>query len=263
MVPASWTRRNIRATRSSRLRFHLTFVPLPKIRVAAAYLIRATQYVALRSYNGHIMTVNELESLVETAVELQKEAIRHRAAAPGRMNVLDLVSASRLENYHSDAIAFLVHPRREHKHPEYGELFLDTLAENGLEVEGRQVVQVEREKQTESGRRIDLLIRTGKEVVIVENKIDAGDLAGQIRDYVEWCNRRFGSETIRLLYLTIDGHEMSEGSLPADQRGPLLEQVMRCSRRTGIRFYPGLRSLPHAFPERSRYGRRLRSIAMR
>src|SRR6056297_4011220 len=104
------------------------------------------------------MTIAELDTLIKKAYSLQDEALSRLARAPGHMNLLELLRVSHLENYHSDIIGFLINPHGEHQHEEYGKLFLNTLVENGLNIKDQQVLKVEREKSTTTGRRIDILI---------------------------------------------------------------------------------------------------------
>jgi hypothetical protein len=154
-----------------------------------------------------------------------------------------LGSFSRLENYHSDVIAFLLNPAAEHRHGEYGNIFLALLKEQGLSIQGCQVLKVEREKSTSSGRRIDILIHTPEEVIILENKVDAGDQTGQVRDYIKDCENRFTAKQVLFVYLTLDGHEMSEDSLGGDQKDELLGQnrgVFASYRETILPWLEGL-----------------------
>lgn len=170
------------------------------------------------------MTIAELESLIEKAQEIQREVVHRLARAPGEMNLLELGGISRLENYHSDVIAFLLNPSAKHRHGEYGKLFLELLKEQGLSIQDCQVVKVEREKSTTTGRRIDIFIETPQEVIILENKVDAGDQAAQMRDYITDCEDRFIPKQVLFVYLTLDGHEMSEDSLKREQKDELLGQ---------------------------------------
>ena len=62
---------------------------------------------------------------------------------------------------------------------------------------------------TEGGR-IDLLIKSGNKVIVIENKIYADDQKTQMKRYQNFCQQY---DDYRLLYLNLDGIEPSEDSI--------------------------------------------------
>ena len=90
--------------------------------------------------------------------------------------------------------------------------FVDNVS--GIEIENflddykHGSVHVERERHN-----IDILIShpQKKNAVIIENKINAYDQPNQLQNYVNTLNVR-GFQTPHVVYLTLDGHEPSEGS---------------------------------------------------
>ena len=102
----------------------------------------------------------------------------------------------RLENTHSDIIAKLLEPK-------WG--FLDGFVKKvGLTPVSKNA-KIIREKD-----RIDILIEDGKNAIIIENKIRAGDQPQQLVCYHTKTSKRF--DNITLIYLTLFGHSPSEDS---------------------------------------------------
>ena len=62
------------------------------------------------------------------------------------------------------------------------------------------------------GGRIDIIIEDGKHAVIIENKIYAPDQKNQLLRYHNYGKKKF-PKGYELLYLTLDGHDSSDGSL--------------------------------------------------
>ena len=65
-------------------------------------------------------------------------------------------------------------------------------------------------KTMTEGGRIDLLIKSGNKVIVIENKIYADDLKNQMKRYQNFCQQY---DDYRLLYLNLDGIEPSEDSI--------------------------------------------------
>ena len=64
-------------------------------------------------------------------------------------------------------------------------------------------------KTMTEGGRIDLLIKSGNKVIVIENKIYADDQKNQMKRYQNFCQQY---DDYRLLYLNLDGIEPSEDS---------------------------------------------------
>lgn len=62
------------------------------------------------------------------------------------------------------------------------------------------------------GGRIDIIIEDGKRAIIIENKIYAPDQKNQLLRYHNYGKKKF-PKGYELLYLTLDGHDPSDGSL--------------------------------------------------
>ncbi len=122
---------------------------------------------------------------------------------------------------HSALIGELLNPNGSHGQGDvFFKLFLkhynnvaekDGLNINDFHLNGTKI-EVEKyigEKTETEGGRIDLLITDGKgKMVIIENKIYAGDQENQLIRYYN-----FGKKTANLCYLTLDGKLPSDGSI--------------------------------------------------
>ena len=65
-------------------------------------------------------------------------------------------------------------------------------------------------KTMTEGGRIDLLIKSGNKVIVIENKIYADDQKNQMKRYQNFCQQY---DDYRLLYMNLDGIEPSEDSI--------------------------------------------------
>ena len=112
---------------------------------------------------------------------------------PGRISrpqtFMEIGGYPHYENVCSNFLAFFFDPEGPHG---LGSLFLNALAGSvGIEgVEGglEGNVSVEREVSTEAGNRIDILIRSDSNAVLIENKIFAA-VANPFEDYAAYLRR--------------------------------------------------------------------------
>ena len=163
--------------------------------------------------------VNEL---CNTIGKINKTVDEKRRKIPGTMNIAEIMNRHRLENQHSNILSFLIDPDEKHNHIEYGESFLFLLKEKGLKIKGSKIFSVTREDSTDECRRMDLLIETDTDFIIIENKIDAGDQQNQISDYVSFLERKTNApDKIFIVYLTLFGDEPSKKSISMEMLNEL------------------------------------------
>ena len=65
----------------------------------------------------------------------------------------------------------------------------------------------------EEGGRIDILLESDQKGIIIENKIYACDQDKQLIRYHNYAEQKYGHENYKLLYLTLQGNEPSDGSI--------------------------------------------------
>ena len=117
---------------------------------------------------------------------------------------------------HSKLLAELLNPNGSHG---MGSYFLSSFLEKlnkELEIkfslDELDKTTIEIEKDTNGKGRIDIFIETPNDVIIIENKIYAGDQEKQLKRYNEFLSENFGEKTKHILYLTLYGTEPSEYS---------------------------------------------------
>lgn len=170
------------------------------------------------------MDLTIINDLCKSIAEINQRVEKNRLKTPGTMNIAEIMNRHHLENQHSNILSFLIDPQEKHNHKEYGESFLEILKKKGLKLHDGSVVSVEREDSTDDLRRIDLLIKTDSDFIILENKIYAGDQPNQIKDYLSSFENFIGSkENIFIVHLTPFGKEPSEKSISKERLHELKE----------------------------------------
>ena len=136
-------------------------------------------------------------------IELWEEQDQKEASG---FNVFDLIQPD--ENRLSDVLTLLLNPKGPHGQ---GDLFLRLLLEmlgTGFASKHTKRATVHRESLTRridnDRRRMDVLVDVSDLVLGIENKVDAGEQPGQVKDYLEhlrrWGKARSGRSL--LIYLT-------------------------------------------------------------
>ena len=172
-----------------------------------------------------IEDINIINSLMTTIIEHQNEQI---SATPGTMNIVEIMNHDHLENQHSNVISFLINPKEKHHHKEYGTKLLDMLENKGLSFSNNEIQAVYREFPTDKHRRIDILIETKSDYIILENKVYADDLDNQINDYISFFEENYQNNVKPyLIYLTIDGKPPIEKSI-SENKLKLMQKENRC-----------------------------------
>ena len=162
------------------------------------------------------MNFEVLKSTITTLEKINENVATLILHQPGTMNIIELMDRSHLENQNSNIIAYLLDPKEAHHHPEYGKIFLDHLSRSGIAIKSNKIVSIEKEKVIIAQRRIDILILTEKDVIIIENKIYANDQKEQLDDYVKWAQKnycRLMNDYPVVVYLSLYGDDPSAYSL--------------------------------------------------
>ncbi|MDY5302707.1 MAG: PD-(D/E)XK nuclease family protein [Candidatus Cryptobacteroides sp.] len=151
--------------------------------------------------------------------------IDERIASGEDYSVLETAIKGNEEMMHSSVIASLLDTRGSHGQKcRFLELFLGCLPEQfkSFDASGARTA-CERhigQKTENSGGRVDICIENSKgQMIVIENKIFAGDQEHQILRYVEFLRgmlRDRGGVKFPVLYLTPDGHSPSDDSTQTD-----------------------------------------------
>lgn len=95
------------------------------------------------------------------------------------------------------------------------EKFIEVINDDRLKLSDD--IKVTTEKVIKDNRRIDILIKTSKQIIPIEVKIYAGEQKNQVKDYLEYTEKyikrnKLDCNNCVLLYLTLDGHHPSSYS---------------------------------------------------
>lgn len=152
-----------------------------------------------------INKINKLLSEVRKYTIQQKEISRKSGED---FNVFKLCGVYHYENSHSDIIAEFLNPKGSH---DCGNDFLLTFCRIvGLDRNIYQQADIRREYFLgDNFGRIDILIQARKNMIIIENKIYAGEREDQLKKYREWLDKKKPTQETdaKLLFLTLDGRK--------------------------------------------------------
>ena len=177
--------------------------------------------------------VERYSNLLGSAARLYE---RHRANRPRPFNVFVVLrSASDEVNLHSR----FLHALLNHVDPVNGKR--ENLKEFVREVAQAEDFGLANARVERESNYIDLLIANEGQAIVVENKIWAGDRDRQLQRYRDiLVGEGYDAASIRLLYLTPEGHKPSPdsvGEIPSDQikrvsyRDDLSKWLIGCQRR--------------------------------
>ena len=152
---------------------------------------------------------------------LQKEKLQkdERFARGEYFNIFRVMHMESDEVYtHSALIAELLNPNGGHGCKDtFLQLFLQLLPFeidcqfNTMRAITDTEVEIGRLSENEGGR-MDLLVSSGRQAIIIENKIFAGDQYNQLLRYDNYAREHYGKGNYKLLYLTLNGKPPSDYS---------------------------------------------------
>jgi len=151
------------------------------------------------------------------ALEQAQQEERNRKGE--NYNLFSILNIERYELKHSALIANLLDPKGSHG---CGDAFLRAffeiaLKERAYPFEGCTLPDSDTEYYTgpiagDTGGRIDILVKSSRYGLIIENKIYAGDQDKQLTRYDNYGKETFGADGYHLVYLTLYGCDASKES---------------------------------------------------
>ena len=154
------------------------------------------------------------------ALEQAQQEERNRKGE--NYNLFSILNIERYELKHSALIANLLDPKGSHG---CGDAFLRAffeiaLKERAYPFEGCTLPDSDTEYYTgpiagDTGGRIDILVKSSRYGLIIENKIYAGDQDKQLTRYDNYGKETFGADGYHLVYLTLYGCDASKESTAA------------------------------------------------
>ncbi|MDR1461772.1 MAG: PD-(D/E)XK nuclease family protein [Azoarcus sp.] len=196
---------------------------------------------------------NTAASLLSQTTQIIAKYDQRRYETGEDFNIFSILDRERYEvSTHSAFLFELLNPKGCHHQ---GRLFLDLFLETIRNPPRRQLQQarqpaptreiekwetletpkndleVRREFPTRAGRRIDFFIRDGKNLVIIEMKIDAGEQQNQLSDYYKFVESEYSEKCPDRAYLllTLDNREpQSAGDNPEKWRNITFKEDILC-----------------------------------
>lgn len=171
--------------------------------------------------------------LIFSAHDLNTQITQKLDTYPTRFNLLDIGKISENENIISDYLAYLLDRENGSKHNHIDSVFLEILKEKIPKLAGTEITYIKREKTIANQRRIDLLLITDKnEILIIENKVWADDQPMQLEDYYRWSLKAYPNSDTFLIYLSPWGNLPSDKSITKQ----LLEKLISKDMFTAISY---------------------------
>lgn len=151
------------------------------------------------------------------ALEQAQQEERNRKGE--NYNLFSILSIERYELKHSALIANLLDPKGSHG---YGDAFLRAFFEIALKERAYPFEDCTSLRSStecyigpiagDTGGRIDILVKSSRYGLIIENKIYAGDQDKQLTRYDNYGKETFGADGYHLVYLTLYGCDASKES---------------------------------------------------
>ena len=143
-------------------------------------------------------------------------------------NAFHILRLNDKEVMHSRFIKSLLNPNEIHGYKDdFLKLFLKRVDIVDFNTNG---ITVECEKNTHNNRFIDIAIenKVSRQMIIIENKIWAGDLKNQLLDYYEYGLKLYENrlENIYMVYLTPYGKRYGNNSFPIENKQP--KNAIKC-----------------------------------
>lgn len=134
-------------------------------------------------------------------------------------NIFNVLKIGHLEtSVHSKFLSFLLNPNESHQQGnKFIDLFLKEIQIKNFNTENVKIITEKNiGKSIKKKGFIDIYISESNpepEIIIIENKIFAGDQDEQLKKYYDFAKKKTKEEKIHLFYLTLNGDEPSDKSL--------------------------------------------------
>ena len=148
------------------------------------------------------MDMNQVRNLLSEVQIVVKKNREMLDRTEWNFNVFQLCGIGHYENWHSKILAEFLNPCGTHGLG--NELLRLFLAQRGIDFVVTPFCEVVTELSMDKGR-MDIVIRDKEWVVVIENKVYAGEQEDQLTRYWNWAKENYGEKNSRLLYLTLNG----------------------------------------------------------
>ncbi len=164
------------------------------------------------------ISIKKLFERIDNIVNLMSERDFQSEMRGEKYNIFQLLGVKTDETHlHSALLADLLNPNGSHTLGSKPlQRFIELCGYNYYEKFDYNDVMIDTEfsignkdKCTIEGGRLDILIRSGNNVIVIENKIHAQDQENQLVRYYNYCKKHYTDKTFVIFYLTLDGNEAS------------------------------------------------------
>lgn len=151
----------------------------------------------------------DIEHLLEKSAPHIERINEQRHATAPKFNVFSALGVSRRELSHSSFLAYLLSPKGDH---EQGAKFLNAFVQliGMKDISGHNPRKVHVDTELAAGDelgRMDIVVSCRPNwLIVIENKIDAGEGEEQLPRYLKWMDGQNGYVTKELVFLTPMGH---------------------------------------------------------
>jgi len=165
------------------------------------------------------MDVELLFRNIKNVLEYQEQELELQKKQGLLFNIFDVLNVRDKETRHSAFIAELLNPQGSHGQDDrFLRMFMQNVQclrtfafeTKCANAKVEEVIQTDGSKVDEGGR-MDIVIHSKEKVIILENKIYAGDQYLQLARYSNYA-QKYGDGNFIILYLTLGGGEASQSS---------------------------------------------------
>ncbi|WP_201617743.1 PD-(D/E)XK nuclease family protein [Psychrobacter urativorans] len=170
---------------------------------------------------------NELKKIEQASIE-QESSTKHA------FNIFTILRKYDEEvGLHSKFLAEILNPQGSHAMPVFQQIFIDEVINPAIDAQEWQqkpldsnvLYDCETEILIRGFGRVDIILKSSDNVIVIENKIHASDQKNQLQRYFEACNKLgYSPKNIYILYLNKDGVQVTahgKGNLRDDQFGQI------------------------------------------
>lgn len=191
--------------------------------------------------------IPKYDALLDDYTAMRKEYYSWNRTKAERYNIFHILNIRHAETKtHTPFLINLLNPKGSHAHGLlFFNLFINAIAPESKKHLYKDLtisnLRVKEEKCTEEGR-LDIHIESvglkERFVIVIENKINAGDQDKQLERYYNHCLKEgYTDDNILLIYLTKSGYEASDYSMSKENRERLkkVDVLVNMSYRTDIK----------------------------
>lgn len=171
---------------------------------------------------------SEIQQLFSKLEQIDSQFKKEEDIKKEKFNIFSILRKQSEEvGLHSRFLAELLNPNASHKMPIFQQLFIDLVVNptinqtsNRQAIDSNENFSCNYEVKMGKNGRVDIVLKNSNRIIVIENKIYAGDQKGQLKRYFNACkDAGYQKQDIYILYLNRYGDEISnwgKGDLNAE-----------------------------------------------